>query len=151
AALGWQFVDAAHDQLPFHAVGLDARAEQLVRHQVRHFVGHRLPEEVLAVCRIQLGIEAQQVLVEVRDAGLLPAQPEADLGTGEGALEEIFGLPVAGLDAGVEQFGHGGDYAPSPPLSIPAAGRLSRGPAAAVPPTAAPRGSGSPVPTWCVR
>src|SRR5690606_38929413 len=49
AAIGWQLVDAAHDQLPFLSVGLDARAIQLVRHQMGHFMGHGLLQKVLGV------------------------------------------------------------------------------------------------------
>ncbi len=108
AAVRRQAVDAAHDQLPLLAVGANARAEQLVRDQVRDFVGHGLFQEVLAVLAVQLGIEAQQVLVEMGDPGFLAAQAEADGRAGEAALEEVFGLPIAGLDAGVEVFGHSG-------------------------------------------
>ena len=62
---------------------LDARSEQLVRDQMSDFVGHRLLEEVLAVFRVELGVEAQQVFLQVRNAGLLPAQLEADFGARE--------------------------------------------------------------------
>ena len=78
-----QFVHPAHDQLPFLAMGLDALAKQLVGNQVRHFMGHGLFQEVLAVFAIQLGVEAQQVLVQMRDTGLLAPQLETDLGAFE--------------------------------------------------------------------
>ncbi|MNY69364.1 hypothetical protein D3C86_2072930 [compost metagenome] len=81
-------------------MGLDARSEQLVGHQVRHFVGDGLAEEVFLVLAVELRIEAQLVLVQVGDAGLLPAQLEAHFGAGEPAFEKGFGLLVAGLDAG---------------------------------------------------
>ncbi len=41
-------------------------------------MGHGLFQEVLAVLAVQLGIEAQQVLVEMGDPGFLAAQAEAD-------------------------------------------------------------------------
>ena len=90
AAIGRQFVDPAHDQLPFLAVGLDAIAEQLVGDQVRHFVGHGLLEEVRGVLPVQLQVEAQQVLVQVGDPGFLATQLEADHRSLEGAFEKGF-------------------------------------------------------------
>src|SRR5690606_19845141 len=122
AAMRRQLVDAAHDQLPFLAVGLNARAEQLVGDHVSDFVGHRLAQEVFMVGPVQGQVEAQLVFRQVRDARLLPTQLEADLGAGEALLEEGFRLLVAGFYAGVNLFGHGwrryglrADYAASSP------------------------------------
>ena len=39
--------------------------------QVRYFVGDGLLEEVFAVFTVQLRVEAQQVFIQVGDAGLL--------------------------------------------------------------------------------
>ncbi len=89
-------------------MGLDALAEQLVGDQVGDLVGHGLAQEVFGVLAVQLQVEAQQVLVQVGDAGLLSAQLEADLRAREGAFEEVFGLLVTGFDALSEQLGHGG-------------------------------------------
>jgi len=61
-------------------MGLDTVTEQLVGNQVRHLMGHGLFQEVLAVFSVQLWVEAQQVLVQMRDTGLLAPQLEADLG-----------------------------------------------------------------------
>jgi len=74
ATIRRQFVDPAHDQLPFLAMGLDTFAKQLVGNQVRDFVGHGLFQEVLAVFTVQLWVETQQVLVQMRDTGLLPTR-----------------------------------------------------------------------------
>ncbi|MNN12592.1 hypothetical protein D3C81_1255880 [compost metagenome] len=106
ATLGRQAVDLGHDLLPLAAVRADAAAEQLVGDQVRHLVGHGLAQEMLAVFPVQLGIEAQAVLAQVRDSGLEAAQAQADLGAREAPVEKGFGLLVAGLDAGHELFGH---------------------------------------------
>ncbi|MNL64969.1 hypothetical protein D3C87_1892450 [compost metagenome] len=83
-------------------MGLDAVTEQLMGHQVCHFMGHGLLEEVFGVFPVQLRVEAQQVLVQVGDTGLLAAQLEADLRACEGAFEEGFGLLETGFDAGIE-------------------------------------------------
>ncbi len=72
-------------------MGLDALTEQLVGNQVRHFMGHGLLEEMLAVFTVQLWVEAQQVLVQMRDTGLLAPQLEADLGAFEASFEKGFG------------------------------------------------------------
>ncbi|MCY1179303.1 hypothetical protein D9M73_196970 [compost metagenome] len=116
-AIRRQLVDAAHDQLPLFAVGADAWAEHLVGDQVGDFVGDGLLEEMLAVLAVQLRVEAQQVFLQVRDPGLLPAQPEVHLRAGEAAFEEAFRLLVAGFDAGVELFGH---------VEVSGSGRLCR-------------------------
>ena len=81
---------------------------ELVGNQVCHFMGHGLAQEVFLVFAVQLQVEAQQVLVQVSDAGLLAAQLEADFRAREGAFEEGFGLLVTGFDALSEQLGHGG-------------------------------------------
>jgi hypothetical protein len=118
-----QFVHPAHDQLPFFAMGLNAFAKQLVGNQVRHFMGHRLFQEMLAVFTVQLGVEAQQVLVQMRDTGLLAPQLEADLGAFEASFEKGFGLQETIFDAGIELLGHavpisrGAQYAATPSVS----------------------------------
>jgi hypothetical protein len=91
ATIRRQFVNPTHDQLPFFAVGLDALAKQLVSDQVCHFVGHGLFQEVLAVLSVQLWVETQQVLVQMRDTGFLAPQLEADLGAFEASFEKGFG------------------------------------------------------------
>jgi hypothetical protein len=91
ATIGRQFVHAAHDQLPLFAMGLDAVAEQLMGDQVRNLVGHSLFEEVFGIFPVQLWIEAQQVLVQMRDTGFLPAQLEAHHGAFERSFEKGFG------------------------------------------------------------
>jgi len=106
AAIRRQFVNAAHDQLPFLAMGLDAVAEQLMSDQVRDFVGHGLLEEVFGVFPVQLWIEAQLVFVQMRDTGFLPAQLEADDGAFEGTFEKGFSELVTIFDAGIELLGH---------------------------------------------
>src|SRR5690606_19466721 len=73
-----------------------------------HLVGHGLLQEVFGVFPVQLGIEAQQVLLQVRHAGLLATQPQADLGARETALEEGLGLAIALFDTRLQLFGHGG-------------------------------------------
>jgi len=105
-AIGWQLVDAAHDQLPLLAMWLDAWAEHLVGDEVGDLVRHGLAQEVLGVLAIQLGVETQQVLVQMGDAGLLAAQLEAHLRPVEAAREELFGKLVAGLDTRMKSFGH---------------------------------------------
>ncbi|EKG32840.1 hypothetical protein Pav631_1685 [Pseudomonas avellanae BPIC 631] len=107
---------------------LNAAAKQLMSDQVRDFVRNRLAQEVLGVFMVQLRVEAQQVLVQVRDTGLLTAQLEADHRAFEGAFEEGFGLLVTGFNAGIELFVHAlwVSSAPSMPqcryaLTIPAA------------------------------
>jgi hypothetical protein len=106
AAVGRQFVHATHDQLPFFAMGLDAVAEQLMGNQVRDFVGYRLLEEIFGVFPIQLRVEAQQVLVQMRDTGFLPAQLEAYHGAFESSFEKGFGLLETVFDADIELLGH---------------------------------------------
>ena len=87
-------------------MGLDAFAKQLVGDQVRHLMGHGLLEEVLAVFSVQLWVEAQQVLVQMRDTGFLAPQLEADLGAFEASFEKGFGLQETIFDAGIELLGH---------------------------------------------
>ena len=106
AAIGRQFVHATHDQLPLFAVGLDAIAKQLMCDQVGDFMGHGLLEEVFSVFAVQLRIETQKVLVQMRDTGFLPAQLEAHHGAFEGSFEKGFGLLVTVFDAGIELLGH---------------------------------------------
>jgi hypothetical protein len=69
-------------------------------------VGHGLLEEVFGVFPIQLRIEAQQVLVQMRDAGFLPTQLEAHHGAFERSFEKGFGLLETVFDAGIELLGH---------------------------------------------
>lgn len=106
AAIGWQLVHTAHDQLPFLTVGLNAITKHLVRNQVRDFVCHGLLQEMVSIFLVKLRVEAQPILVQMRDARFLTSQPEADIGAGEGAFEELFGQLVTGLDACVELLGH---------------------------------------------
>jgi hypothetical protein len=106
AAIRRQFVNPAHDQLPFLAMGLDAVAKQLMGDQVRDFVGHGLLEEVFGVFPVQLRIEAQQVLVQMRDTGFLPAQLETDDWAWERTFEKGFSELVTIFDAGIELLGH---------------------------------------------
>jgi hypothetical protein len=87
-------------------MGLDALAKQLVGNQVRHFVGHGLLEEVLAVFLVELRVEAQQVFVQMRDTGFLAPQLEADGGAFEASFEKGFGLQETLFDAGIELLGH---------------------------------------------
>jgi hypothetical protein len=87
-------------------MGLDAVAEQLMGDQVRNLVGHSLFEEVFGIFPVQLRIEAQQVLVQMRDTGFLPAQLEAHHGAFERSFEKGFGLLVTVFDAGIELLGH---------------------------------------------
>jgi hypothetical protein len=106
AAIRRQFVNAAHDQLPFLAMRLNALAKQLVGDQVRDFVGHGLLEEVFGVFPVQLRIEAQQILVQMRDTGFLPAQLETDDRAWERTFEKGFSELVTVFDAGIELLGH---------------------------------------------
>jgi hypothetical protein len=87
-------------------MGLDAVAEQLMSDQVGDFVGHGLLEEVFGVFPVQLRVEAQQVLVQMRDTGFLPAQLETDDGAFEGTFEKGFSELVTIFDAGIELLGH---------------------------------------------
>jgi len=87
-------------------VRLDAVAEQLMGDQVRDFMGHGLLEEVFGVFPVQLRIEAQQVLVQMRDTGFLTAQLEAHHGAFESSFEKGFGELVTVFDAGIELLGH---------------------------------------------
>ena len=84
-------------------MGRDAVAKQLMGDQVRDFVGYGLFEEVVAVFAVQLWIEAQQVFMQVRHTGLLPAQLEADHGALERALEKRFGKVETVFDEKIEQ------------------------------------------------
>lgn len=102
ATVRWQLVNPAHDQLPFLAMGRDAVAKQLVGNQVCHFVGDSLLEKIFAVFAVQLRIEAQQVLMQVGNSGLLAAQLEADYRALERPLKKHFGLFETVFDAGVE-------------------------------------------------
>src|SRR5690606_23737668 len=61
---------------------------------------------VLGVGLVQLLVETQQVLVQVRDASLLAAKLETYLRAFEGLLEKVFGQLVAGFHAGIELLGH---------------------------------------------
>ena len=105
-AIRRQFINAAHYQLPFLAVGLDTLAKQLVGNQMRHFVGHGLFQEMLGVFAVQLWIETQQVFVQMRDTGFLAPQLEADLRAFEASFEKGFGLQETIFDAGIEWLGH---------------------------------------------
>jgi hypothetical protein len=87
-------------------MGLDALAKQLVGNQMRHFVGHGLFQEVLAVFLVELRVEAQQVFVQMRDTGFLAPQLEADRGAFEASFEKGFGLQETIFDAGIELLGH---------------------------------------------
>jgi hypothetical protein len=106
AAIRRQFVNPAHDQLPFLAVRLNAVAKQLMGDQVCNFVGHGLFEEMFSVFPVQLRIEAQQVLVQMRDTGFLPAQLETDDRALEVTFEKGFSELVTVFDAGIELLGH---------------------------------------------
>lgn len=106
AAVRRQFVNAAHDQLPFLAVGLDAVPEQLVGDEVCNFVGDCLAKKVFAVFPVQLWVEAQHIVMQMRDTGFLAAQLEADYRAFERALEKGFGLLVTDFDTGVEWLEH---------------------------------------------
>ncbi len=99
ASIGRQLIHTPHDQLPFLAVGLNAVTEQLVCYQVCDFVGNGLLQEMVAIVLVKLGIEAQPILVQMRDACFLSSQLHADIRAGEGAFEELFGQLVTGLDA----------------------------------------------------
>jgi len=106
ATIRRQFVNATHDQLPFLSMGLDSVAKQLMGDQVRDFVGHGLLEEVFGVFPVQLRIEAQQILVQMRDTGFLPAQLETDDWAWERTFEKGFSELVTVFDAGIELLGH---------------------------------------------
>jgi hypothetical protein len=73
---------------------------------VRDLVSHGLLEEIFSVFPVQLRIEAQQVLVQVRDTGFLPAQLEAHHGAFEWTFEKGFSELVTIFDAGIELLGH---------------------------------------------
>ena len=47
AAIRWQLVYATHDQLPFLAMRLNARAEHLVSDEMGNFMGHCLAQKVV--------------------------------------------------------------------------------------------------------
>ena len=87
-------------------MGLNAFAKQLVGDQVRNLMGHGLLQEMLAVFTVQLWVEAQQVLVQMRDTGLLAPQLEANLGAFEASFKKGFCLQETILDAGIELLGH---------------------------------------------
>jgi hypothetical protein len=87
-------------------MGLDAVAEQLMGDQVRDLVGDGLLEKVFGVFTVQLRIEAQQVLVQVRDTGFLPTQLETHHGAFERSFEKGFGLLETVFDADIELLGH---------------------------------------------
>jgi hypothetical protein len=106
AAIGRQFVHATHDQLPLFAMGLDAVAEQLMGDQVRDLVGNGLFKKIFGVFPVQLRIEPQHVLVQVRDTGFLPAQLETHHGAFERSFEKGFSLLETVFDAGIEVLGH---------------------------------------------
>ena len=76
-------------------------AEHLMSDQVGHFVSHGLLEKVLAIFLIQLGVESQQVGVQVRNTGFLSMQFETDLWPLEALVEKSFGLLVTGFDSSV--------------------------------------------------
>src|SRR5450830_971063 len=130
ATIGRQFVDPAHDQLPFLAMGLDAFTKQLMGNQMRDLMGHGLLEEIFAVFPVQLRIEAQQVLMQMCDASLLATQLEADHRTLERSFEKGFGLLETVFDAGLELLGHavrisrGVEYAVNPGISESARRRM---------------------------
>lgn len=106
AAVGRQFVNTAHDQLPLFAVRLNAVAEQLMGDQVRDFMGDGLLEKIFGVFPVQLRVETQKVLVQMRDTGFLPTQLEADHRAFERSFKKGFGLLKTVFDADVELLGH---------------------------------------------
>lgn len=81
-------------------MGLDAFTKQLVGDQVRDFMRHGLLQEVLAVFSVQLWVEAQQVLMQMRDTGFLAPQLEADLGAFEASFEKRIRLAGNNLRRG---------------------------------------------------
>ncbi len=87
-------------------MGLNAFTEQLVGDQVCDFVSDRLSEEVFAVFPVQLRIEAQQILVQMRDTGFLASQFETDHRALEGTFEKGFCLLKASFNAVIELLGH---------------------------------------------
>ena len=91
-------------------MGLNAATEQLVGNQVGHFMGDSLFQEVFTVFHVQLQVEAQQVLMQMCHAGLLPTQLETDFGALEGAFEKGFSLLETSFDAGFELLGHIGEH-----------------------------------------
>lgn len=101
AAIRWQLVYATHDQLPFLAMRLNARAEHLVSDEMGNFMGHCLAQKVVGILPVQLFVETQQILLKVGHAGLLPTQLQAYFRAGEAALEKLLGQRVAGFDTGI--------------------------------------------------
>jgi hypothetical protein len=79
------FVDVTGHATAFDVIGVATIG------QVRNLVGHSLFEEVFGIFPVQLWIEAQQVLVQMRDTGFLPAQLEAHHGAFERSFEKGFG------------------------------------------------------------
>ncbi|MMZ71018.1 hypothetical protein D1872_342340 [compost metagenome] len=61
---------------------------------------------MFGVFPVQLRIEAQQILVQMRDTGFLPAQLETDDRAWERTFEKGFSELVTIFDAGIELLGH---------------------------------------------
>lgn len=106
AAIGRKFIDSPHNQLPFLAMGLNTRAKQLVGNHMGDFVSNCLLDEVVLIVPVQLQVEAQFVLCQMRNTCFLTAQPETHLWARKSLFEEVFGLQIASIYTGMDLFGH---------------------------------------------
>lgn len=70
-------------------MGLDAVAKQLVGHQVRHFVGNGLAQEVLLVFPVELQVEAQQFSCRWATPAFCPRSLKLTSGRGKGRLKKV--------------------------------------------------------------
>lgn len=94
-APGGQSEQAGHQTLPFRPMRADTFAIQGVGDQVGGFVGHRLLQEVIPVVAVHLGIETQQVAIQIGHAGFLATQVEGDTGALEVSAKVLFGTLIA--------------------------------------------------------
>lgn len=106
ATQGRQAEHFLHNALPLRSVRPDATAIQFMRQQVRHFMGHGLAQEIIAVLLIQQTVEAQQVAPDMRNSCRLATQGKADLRPVETAGEMLLGQQVALLDPLHQFVGH---------------------------------------------
>ena len=107
AAVRRQAVDAAHDQLPLLAVGR--------MRGPNNWCAIRCATSWATVCsrkcsrfsRYSWGLKRSRFSSRWATPAFWPRRRKLTVGRGS-CVEEVFGLPIAGLDAGVEVFGHSG-------------------------------------------
>jgi len=88
AAVGRQFVNTAHDQLPLFAVRLNAVAEQLMGDQVRDFMGDGLLEKIFGVSRYNCGLKRRRFSCRCATPAFCPRSLRLTTGRLKGRLKK---------------------------------------------------------------